>query len=118
MPNQRLAVYGSLAPGESNHRVLARYVGTWTRGRVRGTLVNAGWASAGGFPALVPSTDGPWVHVQVFESAMLPNAWAMIDAFEGRDYKRVVVPVYSEGTDDERVMFEANIYALAIEALS
>ena len=64
--DDRLAVYGSLAPGKSNHHMLARYAGTWSRGRVRGDLVNAGWGAAGGFPALIPRDDGPWVDVQLY----------------------------------------------------
>jgi gamma-glutamylcyclotransferase (GGCT)/AIG2-like uncharacterized protein YtfP len=108
----RLAVYGSLAPGKSNHHMLASYAGTWTRGRVRGDLVNAGWGAAGGFPGLIPRPDGPWIPVQIFESAELPNAWKALDEFEGIEYRRVLIEVFSEDSDDES-MFVANIYALA-----
>jgi len=110
--DDRLAVYGSLAPGKSNHHMLARYAGTWSRGRVRGDLVNAGWGAAGGFPALIPRDDGPWVDVQVFESPDLCKAWPELDEFEGHEYERTVVPVYSEELDSH-VLFDANIYALA-----
>ena len=110
--DDRLAVYGSLAPGKSNQHVLARYTGTWTPGRVRGDLVNAGWGAAGGFPGLIPREDGPWVAVQVFESPALRDAWPELDDFEGDQYRRTIVPVYS-AEHDTRVMFEANIYALA-----
>jgi gamma-glutamylcyclotransferase (GGCT)/AIG2-like uncharacterized protein YtfP len=110
--DDRLAVYGSLAPGKSNHHMLARYAGTWTRGRVRGDLVNAGWGAAGGFPGLIPREDGPWVDVQVFESSALRKAWPELDEFEGDEYLRTVVPVYSEALDTH-LLFEANIYALA-----
>ena len=112
MIDHRLAVYGSLAPGKSNHHMLAKYPGTWTRGRVRGHLVNAGWGAAGGFPGLIPRADGPWVSVDVFESAALPNAWAELDTFEGSEYARVPIDVFSEDSDAAS-MFVANIYALA-----
>ena len=109
----RLAVYGSLAPGKANHHMLAKYAGTWTRGRVRGELVNAGWGAAGGFPGLIPRDDGPWVPVEVFESQALRSAWPELDAFEGEEYERVLVRVYPEEDSAERVLFIANIYALA-----
>ena len=92
--------------------MLAPYAGTWTRGRVRGDLVNAGWGAAGGYLGLTLRDDGPWVAVQVFESAALPGAWPELDAFEGDEYRRTVVLVYAEN-DDSKPLFEANIYALA-----
>jgi gamma-glutamylcyclotransferase (GGCT)/AIG2-like uncharacterized protein YtfP len=111
-PTTRLAVYGSLAPGKQNHDLLARYGGTWTRGRVRGDLVNAGWGATGGFPALVPRDDGPWVPVHVLESPLLDDGWPELDAFEGDEYRRVLLAVYSDDVD-ARFLFMANVYALA-----
>jgi gamma-glutamylcyclotransferase (GGCT)/AIG2-like uncharacterized protein YtfP len=108
----RLAVYGSLAPGKENHYLLAKYPGTWSRGRVRGELVNAGWGAAGGYPGLIPSDEGPWVEVQVFESAALTEAWPELDTFEGSEYRRVLVSVHSEGPD-ARLLYSAYLYALA-----
>ena len=109
--NDRLAVYGSLAPGKSNHYMLARYPGIWTRGRVRGDLVNAGWGAAGGFPGLVPRADAPWVRVEIFESKELQNAWGALDEFEGIEYQRVLIDVFSEESDN-RPLFQAHIYAI------
>jgi gamma-glutamylcyclotransferase (GGCT)/AIG2-like uncharacterized protein YtfP len=109
---RRLAVYGSLAPGQSNHFMVANHEGTWTPGRVRGDLVNAGWGAAGGFPGLIPREDGPWVAVQVLESESLANAWRELDEFEGEEYRRVAVVVYADAPNDI-VLFEAQIYALA-----
>ena len=108
----RLAVYGSLAPGKANHHLLARYGGDWSNGRVRGALINAGWGAAGGFPGLVPRTDGPWVTVHVLQSNELPDAWPELDAFEGVEYRRVLIPVYG---DDTGVLVKtgANIYEIA-----
>ena len=111
-PDLRLAVYGSLAPGKANHHLLAKHDGVWTRGRVRGDLVNAGWGAAGGFPGLRPRSNGPWVAVQVLESPSLIHGWQALDEFEGSEYRRVVVPVYSEEPDAD-FLFDANIYALA-----
>ena len=111
-PDSRLAVYGSLAPGKANHHLLAKHTGVWTRGRVRGDLLNAGWGAAGGFPGLLPRDDGPWVAVEVLESPSLIDGWAALDEFEGAEYQRVIVPVFSE-EPDAHFLFDANIYALA-----
>src|SRR5580765_816728 len=95
----RLAVYGSPAPGRETHYLLAKYPGTWSRGRVRGGVINAGWGAAGGYLGLIPRDDGPWVAVQVFESESLTDAWRELDEFEGSEYQRVLIAVYSEDAD-------------------
>ena len=38
LPEERLAVYGSLRPGERNAHVLASLAGEWTKGVVHGAL--------------------------------------------------------------------------------
>lgn len=89
----RLAVYGSLAPGKSNHGQLDGLVGGWEPGVVRGWLVDSGWGAAQGYPGLRPDPLGPEVMVQVFTSKDLPAHWARLDAFEGEEYERVAVEV-------------------------
>lgn len=103
--SERLAVYGTLAPGESNADVLARLGGTWTRGTVRGTRHGDGWH---GYPGLVLD-DGGDVPVDVLESAGLVDAWDTIDSFEGPGYRRVAVTV----TLDDGVAVAAQVYVLA-----
>jgi gamma-glutamylcyclotransferase (GGCT)/AIG2-like uncharacterized protein YtfP len=95
--------------------MLADYTGTWTRGRVRGDLVNAGWGAAGGFPGLIPRPDGPWVEVHVFESPELRNAWKRLDEFEGIEYERVLIDVFPVDSGTAPA-FQAYIYALAADA--
>ena len=117
--SERLAVYGSLAPGRSNHHVLKPYGGKWTRGRVRGDLMELGWAAATGYPAVRLRDDGPWVLVHVLASTRLPGAWSGIDDFEGSEYRRVLTPVYAEGDDAggenaERIIAVANLYEIAL----
>ncbi|HEX2526752.1 MAG TPA: gamma-glutamylcyclotransferase family protein [Geminicoccus sp.] len=104
----RLATYGSLAPGRVNHHQLAALEGRWLRGVVRGRLVEAGWGASLGHPGLVLDLEGPVVEVHVFESAVLPQHWERLDAFEGDGYRRVVARVVT----DEGEM-DAWIYALA-----
>jgi len=105
--SERLAVYGSLAPGEVNHWVLADLEGTWTDGSVRGNRKPAGWGKALGFPGLIWNPEGERVAVKLFESKDLPRHWERIDAFEGGDYRRRLIPVERDG-----VLTAANIYTL------
>jgi gamma-glutamylcyclotransferase (GGCT)/AIG2-like uncharacterized protein YtfP len=97
----RLAVYGTLAPGEPNHDQLAACPGTWVRGTVHG------WRGERAFPVFTFDPAGPAVTVHVLHSAMLPAHWARLDAFEGDDYVRLPVPV--ELADGTCVV--ANLYA-------
>lgn len=107
---ERLAVYGSLAPGQANHHQLSGLRGEWQAGTVRGWLLESGWGAAVGYPGLRPDPDGPEVAVQVFASADLPAHWARLDAFEGSEYERVPIAVDLGG---ETVT--AQIYALRPE---
>ena len=103
----RLAVYGSLAPGRSNHHVIADLAGNWVEGLVvHGKLLGTGWATALGYRALRWQWDGPEVQVALFISEHLPLHWARLDEFEGEDYRRILVPVYDEG----QFMTVANLY--------
>jgi gamma-glutamylcyclotransferase (GGCT)/AIG2-like uncharacterized protein YtfP len=112
---ERLAVYGSLAPGQQNHHIVAPLGGTWTEGVVEGDLVTYGWGAAIGFPALYPRTGGPAVAVHVLTSSALRGAWADLDAFEGAEYRRVLVPVWSATPAGERVLLTvANLYEASL----
>jgi gamma-glutamylcyclotransferase (GGCT)/AIG2-like uncharacterized protein YtfP len=103
----RLAVYGSLAPGQVNHHQLAALKGRWLRGTVQGRRVDAGWGTTIGFPGLVLDPSGPAVDVLLFESADFPDHWVRLDEFEGPGYRRVITEVRTpEGT------VSANIYVV------
>ena len=104
----RLAVYGSLAPGQVNHRQLAALKGRWSRGTVLGKRIDAGWGSALGFPGLILDPQGPAVDVQLFESSDLPDHWPRLDEFEGPGYRRVVTRVRTAEGD-----LSACIYVIA-----
>lgn len=111
---ERLAVYGSLAPGRQNHHIIEPLGGTWTSGVVEGDLATYGWGAALGFPALTLRRGGPPVPVHVLTSAALRSAWTDLDRFEGPEYRRVLVPVWSTRSAIARVLLTvANLYEAA-----
>ena len=93
--NHRLATYGTLAPGRPNHHHLDGLRGRWFEGHVHGTLVDAGWGAALGFPALILDPDAPVIDVHVFESADLPAHWAHLVEFEGPGYERIPATIHT-----------------------
>lgn len=107
--DSRLATYGSLSPGESNHDQLAGLPGDWKNGAVWGRLEDRGWGAGLGFPGLRPDAEGSPVPVRLFRSPRLPRAWDRLDRFEGPAYRRELVPVAAPAG----VML-ANLYALEV----
>lgn len=99
----QLAVYGTLAPGRPNHHVLADLRGSWRPGQVHGHLRH------GRYPMLRWDPTGPPVDVLLFTSTDLPLHWQRIDAFEGDDYRRILVPVLADG----ELLAVANCYEAA-----
>jgi gamma-glutamylcyclotransferase (GGCT)/AIG2-like uncharacterized protein YtfP len=115
--HRTLAVYGSLAPGRPNHHVVVPLGGTWTHGVVEGDLFAEGWGATLGYNAFRPRVGGTAVAVQVFTSPALVSAWPALDDFEGADYRRILVPVYATGDEEDRVFQTvANIYVAAGDA--
>jgi gamma-glutamylcyclotransferase (GGCT)/AIG2-like uncharacterized protein YtfP len=109
-----LAVYGSLAPGQSNYHVVAPLGGDWTDGVVEGERHPSGWGATLGYPAFRPRLGGAAVAVRVLTSPLLPADWARLDAFEGAEYRRILVPVFTlSNSGERRLCTVANIYALA-----
>jgi gamma-glutamylcyclotransferase (GGCT)/AIG2-like uncharacterized protein YtfP len=101
----RLATYGTLRPGRSNHHQLDGLRGQWSPGSVHGVLVEAGWGATLGYPALVLDPTGPDVAVDVFESVDLLAHWARLDAFEGPGYSRVLTRVQTSGGEVEAAIY-------------
>ncbi len=107
-PEVRLATYGTLAPGRSNHGHLSDVSGRWLVGHVRGALVEEGWGAELGYPGLILDPAGRSIEVQIFESQELARHWERLDAFEGPGYRRVSVDVATAEGD-----LPASIYVLA-----
>lgn len=106
--SERLFVYGSLLPGAAHAQLLAALPGEWRPARLRGRMDPLGWGLTGGYPALLPDPEGPWVCGQVLQSPALSSMWPVLDDFEGEAYRRVRLPVL-EGLGDWQ---EAWVYTL------
>lgn len=106
--SHRLAVYGTLAPGKANEHELAHLDGRWILGRVRGRLRNEGWGAELGSPGVVLGADGSDVDVHVLESADLAGEWGRLDAFEGAEYRRVLVTVDTDEGPLDAFIYELN----------
>jgi gamma-glutamylcyclotransferase (GGCT)/AIG2-like uncharacterized protein YtfP len=102
--SRRLAVYGTLAPGECNHDQLAGIAGEWTRGEVRGRR------TVRRYPAFTWDPQAPPQPVQLFVADDLPRHWPRLDAFEGLDYRRILVPV----TGARGQLAVANLYVSVV----
>lgn len=83
----RLVVYGSLAPGEANHHLVAGLGGEWRPCVITGTL-----EIHNGYRILRWARDGARIDAQMLISPELPRSWPRLDEFEGRDYRRIVIP--------------------------
>ncbi|MFH1595641.1 MAG: gamma-glutamylcyclotransferase [Pseudomonadota bacterium] len=86
-PEHRLIVYGSLAPGEMYHFLLADLPGTWEQCVIRGRL-----GEYGGFKAFKYDRVGPEHGAWLFTSQALPEKFSELDDFEGAGYRRLVIP--------------------------
>lgn len=106
-PETKLAIYGTLAPGEINHSQIAGIPGTWHDGFVRGDLQHTGWGAEHGFPALGWRPDGARVPTKLFVAPDLVRHWRRLDDFEGVGYRRILVIV----EDDSGILAVANLYA-------
>ena len=91
-----LAVYGSLAPGESNHWVVRSIDGDWVPGVLTGFQFEITWGPADGYQGFLPDDTGNDVPVMVLISDQLEKNWHTIDDFEGQGYERRSLPVALE----------------------
>lgn len=88
-PSHRLAVYGTLAPGGTNHTRVAEVHGQWFEGTATGVieerdgLLEFYWRL---------NTDLP-VKVKVLSAHELEKQFNRLDRFEGPRYQRILVPV-------------------------
>lgn len=96
-PEQKLVVYGTLAPGES---ILEDIKGFWQECKITGEIV-----SYEGLKYFKWNPNAAEIDAKMFVSEFLPDKLPNIDRFEGSIYHRILIPVKVE---DYLVI--ANIY--------
>ena len=109
--SEHLIVYGSLAPGGPNHRLLEDLEGEWEEGWVTGELLERGWSAAMSYPALKWCPEGDHIPAWLFRSPELPGHWQRLDDFEGLEYRRILAPFWTPGGE----VWVGNIYAMECE---
>ena len=102
-PEHKLAAYGTLVPGDRNHGRVAHLRGAWQRCFVRGSR----WTGADGDPRFRWNPDDPEVDAMLLVSRDLPSAWAELDRFEGRAYRRRLVPLRAEDGHHVAYLYES-----------
>jgi gamma-glutamylcyclotransferase (GGCT)/AIG2-like uncharacterized protein YtfP len=90
-PETKLIVYGSLAPGEANHFLLAGLMGEWHRCLIRGHM-----GHYRGFKSFSYDHKGPEHPAWLLESPELPQVIPDLDNFEGEEYERILIPAQVE----------------------
>lgn len=86
-----LIIYGSLAPGESNHAVMEPIKGEWKKAVIKGKLAEGGWGSSLGYNGFIPEVGNNAANIKAFVlfSEDLPLHWDYLDEFEGDGYSRI-----------------------------
>ncbi len=95
-PDHYLIVYGSLAPGQSNHHELSHLEGTWVKGHINGYVKQIGWGANLGYPGLSWDQNGPRVEASILHSTGLHQHWNKLDEFEGHEYNRMIIPFIAD----------------------
>lgn len=91
-PQRSLIIYGTLAPGKPNHKIITHIKGEWKSATIKGKLENEGWGAAMGFFGFKHTTpeEATVIDCWVLISDELVANWKMLDDFEGAGYKRIL----------------------------
>lgn len=91
-PETKLIVYGSLAPGEANHFLLAGLRGEWYFCHIRGHI-----GQYRGFKSFCYDPHGSEHPAWLLVSPELARVIPELDDFEGEEYERIIIPVQVNG---------------------
>ena len=86
-PDERLVIYGTLAPGKPNHNVIEDLSGVYCDCSVHGRI-----SEVDGLPYFTWAPSEARLAAQLFSSRQLPDKWDDLDRFEGDGYKRRLIP--------------------------
>lgn len=92
-PENKLIIYGTLAPGKPNHHKISHIKGEWKAGLLKGgKLETKGWGAELGFNGFVPVSENEQTDIPcyVLFSDDLHKNWDYLDEFEGSGYKRIL----------------------------
>jgi len=90
-PDEKLVVYGTLAPGASNKSILEEIKGTWQECKIKGEI-----SSHTGLKYFKWKPNRGEIDTKIFISKFLPDKLSNIDEFEGSMYHRILIPVKIE----------------------
>lgn len=102
---RHLCIYGRMRPGGPDAHVLEPLGGTWSECEFPGHLQSDGQCSLDQCPGLAWAPTREWNAGFLLTSDRLAGTWAELDAKEGAEYARLLIPVRIG--DGETV---ANIY--------
>lgn len=105
-PSNHLCVYGTLAPEKTNNDLLNNISGEWNDCIIKGDIT-----LKDGLPFFNWNLTSTPIEVKLFVSKDLSNYQNRIDNFEGKSYKRILIPtqlndririanIYSENTQE------------------
>lgn len=97
-PSCKLAVYGTLAPGESNYPVVQPIGGEWTPVEIEGDRFIVPEGPVRGFPGFQWKHGGSRHRALLLHAKDLPLHWPRLDDFEGPAYARILIPVFLSPT--------------------
>lgn len=92
-PENKLIIYGTLAPGKPNHHKMTHIKGEWKPAILKGgKLETKGWGADLGFNGFIPAPENEQTDIPcyVLFSDELNQNWAALDEFEGEGYKRIL----------------------------
>lgn len=109
-PENKLIIYGSLAPNRPNHAKIEHIIGKWSKGIVRGKLENGGWGADLGYYGYkkTNAAEDQTIEAFIIFSDELKENYPFLDDFEGADYERMLAVFELENGE----VGVGNIYAL------